>query len=322
MRVKHDKDSKHLARNIALVLLLAVLCIGGVELAACRHFAPETYDRIVAPARYAVSVMVDTGKAALDAAGQFCQAAGNKALELAGWATQQAGRAAQQAAAFWERLTADPVEILQVIKETPEPEPSFYLPAGDPPLTEVLEADGKQILTGGTVDIVYYCQSDEQWADQLYGTDPIGPYGCGPTAMAMVVASMTDTDTDPALMAAWAAEHGYWARRSGSYHSIIQGTARAFGLEATAIDERTADAVRRELYSGHILAALVGPGHFTTGGHFILIRGVTLSGDVLVADPNSLERSLEVWNPQIILDELSSARDSGAPLWVLSQPGT
>lgn len=321
MRVKKGKDSNHLARNIALVLLLAVVCIGGVELAACRHFAPETYDRIVAPARYAAAVAVDTVKAAADAAGRFCQAVGAKASELA-------GQAARQAAAFWELLTAEPEETVPVEEETQEPQepqepaPSPYLPAGDPALTEVLEADGRQILTGGTVDIVYYCQSDEEWTDQPYGTDPIGPYGCGPTAMAMAVASMTDTDTDPAQMAAWAAEHGYWARRSGSYHSIIQGTARAFGLEAEAISERTADAIRWELYSGHILAALVGPGHFTSGGHFILIRGITLSGDVLVADPNSLERSLQTWDPQIIVDELSSARDSGAPLWVLSRPGT
>ena len=64
----------------------------------------------------------------------------------------------------------------------------------------------------------------------------------------------------------------------------------------------------------------MGKGHFTTGGHFILIRGVTLSGDVLVADPNSLERSLQTWDPQLILDELSSARDHGAPLWILSAP--
>ena len=316
-----NRNSNHMVRNIALVVLLAVICIGGVELAACRHFAPETYDRIVAPVRYAAAVAVNAGKAAVDtavdAAGRFCRAVGTKATELA-------GQAAHQAAALWEQLTAGPEEIVLVLEETlePDPSPSFHLPAGDPALTEVLEADGRQILTGGIVDIVYYCQADEAWADQLYGTDPIGPYGCGPTAMAMAVASMTDTDTDPAQMAAWAAENGYWARRSGSYHSIIQGTARAFGLDAEAIGERTADAIRRELYSGHILAALVGPGHFTEGGHFILIRGVTLSGDVLVADPNSLERRLVAWDPQIIIDELSSARDSGAPLWVLSRPGT
>lgn len=319
VRVKKSKGSNHLTRNIILAVLLAVLCIGGVELAACRHFAPEAYDRIVAPARYAATVAADTGKAAVDAAGHFFQAAGTKARLLAAQAAQQAGL-------LWERLTARPegplLEEVEIQKQEPEPAASYHPPAGDPLLTELREEDGKQILTGGAVDMVYYCQADEEWASQPFGTDPIGPYGCGPTAMAMVVASMTDTDTNPAQMAAWAAEHGYWARQSGSYHSIIQGTARAFGLEAEAISERTVEEMRRELSYGHVLAALVGPGHFTKGGHFILIRGVTLTGDVLVADPNSLERSLEVWDPQIILDELSSARDNGAPLWVLSEPGT
>ena len=71
-----------------------------------------------------------------------------------------------------------------------------------------------------------------------------------------------------------------------------------------------------------MLVSLMGKGNFTTGGHFILIRGMTLSGDVLVADPNSLERSLQTWDPQLILDELSSARNSGAPLWAVSVPTT
>ena len=70
--MKPNKGSGRLARNIILVVLLAVLCIGGVELAACRHFAPDTYERIVAPVRYAAAVTVDAGKAALDAAGRFC----------------------------------------------------------------------------------------------------------------------------------------------------------------------------------------------------------------------------------------------------------
>lgn len=319
MRVKQGKGSKHLTRNIVLAVLLALLCIGGVELAACRHFAPEAYDRIVAPARCAAAAAADAGKAAVDAAVRFCQTVGGKAASLASQAAHQAGL-------LWERLTAKPEESIpeevEPQRQDPEPAFSYHLPAGDPLLTEVRESDGKQILTGGAVDIVYYCQADEEWADQPYGTDPIGPYGCGPTAMAMAVASMTDTETDPAQMAAWAVENGYWARRSGSYHSIVRGTAQAFGLNAEALTERTVDAVQRELNSGRILVALVGPGHFTNGGHFILIRGATLTGDVLVADPNSLERSLEVWDPQIILDELSSARDNGAPLWVLSAPGT
>lgn len=310
--MKPNKKSGRLVRNIILVLLLAVLCIGGVELAACRHFAPDTYERIVAPVRYAAAVTVDAGKAALDAAGQFCAGVAGKAMEGLHWAGRQMLALGDWAADTWVDFTQGP--LLSIPEVTPEPD---EVPPTDPPVTQVLEAGGKRLLTGGLWDVVYYCQSDEEWADQLYGTDPIGPYGCGPTAMAMAVASMTNTDTDPAKMAAWAADHGYWARRSGSYHSIVRGTAQGFGLEAQAVTQRTPEELRNILSSGGIVVALMGKGHFTTGGHFILLRGTTLTGEILVADPNSLERSLQTWDPQLILDELSSARDNGAPLWSL-----
>lgn len=45
--------------------------------------------------------------------------------------------------------------------------------------------------------------------------------------------------------------------------------------------------LRQDLSSGHIFVALMGSGHFTSSGHFILLRGVTLDGKILVADPNS-----------------------------------
>ena len=79
-----------------------------------------------------------------------------------------------------------------------------------------------------------------------------------------------------------------------------------------------ADDLLQQLASGKIMVALMSKGHFTQKGHFILLRGATLDGQVLVADPNSPERSLMAWDPQIILDELSASRDSGAPLWLLS----
>ncbi len=308
--MKQDKGSGHLVRNILLAALLAALCIGGVELAACRHFAPETYDRIVAPVRWAASAAADMGRTALDAAGAFFRAAGDQAVKFAGWTSRQL-------TALWEGLTGGQEEADLPPDPTPSPPP-----ATDPPVTQVMEVGGRQILTGGVADVVYFCQSDPEWADQPYGTDPIGPYGCGPTAMAIAVATLTDEDTDPAKMAAWAVEHGYWARRSGSYHAIVQGTARGFGLEAEAVTERTVEELYDRLSSGHMMVALMGKGHFTDGGHFILLRGMTLTGEILVADPNSLERSLELWDPQLILDELSSARDHGAPLWSLSVSDT
>lgn len=323
--VKKDGRSKHTKRNIVLAALLAVLCIGAAELAACRHFEPELYERIVAPARYTAAAAADTGRAGLNAAGRFIQAAGH----AAGQFFQSAGKAisdlavwtGEQAAAFWEDLTTPktPPEPPADSDSSDSPVPSAAppVPATPAPVTELLEVAGKQILTGGSVDVTYFCQSSDEWKDLPYGTDTIGPYGCGPTVMAIAVASLTDTDTDPAVMAAWAVEHGYWARRTGSYHSIVLGTARSFGLVAEPFTSRDADDVLDALSQGKMLVALMGPGHFTSGGHFILLRGITPDGEVLVADPNSPENSLTPWDSQLILDELSSSRDHGAPLWAL-----
>lgn len=190
----------------------------------------------------------------------------------------------------------------------------------DPAITELKTQGEQQVLTGGPVEIIYYQQGDERWGDLRYGSDRISTHGCGPTAMAMVVSSMTDTLIDPPSMSQWAVEHGFWARHSGSYHSIVIGTAEAFGLHAVSFPSRNADELREALFSGKLLVALMGPGHFTQNGHFIILRGVTLSGDILVADPASAERSLTAWDAQLILDELSASTADGSPLWLISLP--
>ena len=302
--MKQKPRTNHRKRNIVLIVLLALLCVCGAELAACRFFAPDLYERIVSPVRRTASA----------------------AVELCVSAAQSAVQSAQD---LGQRLQAS-----LAARSTPEPEPepesqmagdptlTDVLPVSDPSITELVLTGGQFYLTGGTLEIVYFNQGDEPWASQPYGSDNIGGYGCGPTAMAMVVASMTDTQTDPALMSQWAADHGYWARRSGSYLSIVEGTAQAHGLQAESFPGRTPDELLEELLSGKVLVALMGPGHFTNRGHFILLRGVTLSGQVLVADPNSAERSLSVWDPQLILDELSKSTNNGAPLWSIAQPET
>ena len=58
---------------------------------------------------------------------------------------------------------------------------------------------------------------------------------------------------------------------------------------------------------------------FRSGGHFILLRGVTPEGQVLVADPASRERSLMPWDLDLIVSELSKTRSNGSPFWLISQ---
>ena len=192
----------------------------------------------------------------------------------------------------------------------------------DPAVTELVVRDGQEVLTGGSVEVAFFCQGEEPWASQPFGPDEIGRFGCGPTAMSMLVTSLTGEVVDPAEMAALTAQAGYCAPGSGSYLSIVEGAAAAFGLEVEPVRDFSPDQLCQDLASGSLFVALMGPGHFTKGGHFILLRGVTLEGTVLVADPNSRERSLTAWDPELLLSELSASRSSGAPLWRFPAPAS
>ena len=95
------------------------------------------------------------------------------------------------------------------------------------PSTNTITALGDVRFTDGATDVVYFNQLDERYANQPYGTDHIGGYGCGPTSLAIVVSSLTSETVDPVQMARWAYEHGYWCSKSGSYHTLIPGAAQA-----------------------------------------------------------------------------------------------
>lgn len=294
------KRPRKLHKNLLLTLFLALFCVGGTELAFCYHFSPALYhtitDPVVVPVRRAAVQTHDWITGQIDAwkFQQLCRQARDNMVELA-------------AEYHHPRPVLLPQEAHIVIPEPSEP------PA--PVLTEFIQQDGNTILTGG-VPCVYYNQGDPEWKDKLYGSDPIGPYGCGPTAMAIVVSSLTDRPMDPAQMADWAYQHGYWCSGSGSYHSIVQGTSDAFGLACSQVPDCDASTLYSHLSGGGMAVAMVGPGHFTDNGHFIVLHGSTLNGKVLVADSNSRENSLALWDPQLILDESSSG--SGTKLWLIS----
>lgn len=304
--------------RILIAFLLAIFCIGIAELAACRYFDPGTYDKIVAPVRRCSAFIQRT---AVDTA--------RRSVEITLFAADQTAKATLSFAAgvqtsiqnTWSDAVVFLSSTLESFERQSAEEPTIVGDVDSDPSATKLRKDGNTLfLTGGSRETVYFNQGDELWASQPFGADNIGRYGCGPTAMAMVVASLTDFETDPAVMAQWAFEHGYWARKSGSYLSIIQGTADAYGLPASSVTEKTPEALTDILSNGNYIVALMGPGHFTKGGHFIILRGVTLDGQVLVADPSSLERSLTAWDPALILEELSHSTAHGAPLWKIAPP--
>mgnify|MGYP003483381476 FL=1 len=54
----------------------------------------------------------------------------------------------------------------------------------------------------------------------------------------------------------------------------------------------------------------MGPGHFTKGGHFIVLTGISEDGRITVADPNSEQRSNQTWDVNTIVNE-------GKQIWAI-----
>lgn len=182
--------------------------------------------------------------------------------------------------------------------------------------TQGIPSLGNVTFTDGATEVVYYNQLDKQYCNKPYGTDHIGGYGCGPTSMAIVVSSLTDKTVDPVAMSKWAYENGYWCSKSGSYHSLIPGAAKHWGLTVEGCTAAEPQRIIDALSSGKLVVALMTKGHFTSGGHFMVLRGVQ-DGKILVADPASYQRSQKAWDFNIILNEASRRASSGGPFWII-----
>lgn len=148
--------------------------------------------------------------------------------------------------------------------------------------------------------VVYY-QTDKRWASQPYAVKgevtTVGASGCGPTAMAMVLATWADKRVTPATECAWALKNGFKALRHGTYYAYFAPAARRYGLSCTQLNGASiAGQVNHPLHAtvlaavkaGDLVIACMGPGNWTRGGHFILLWDVDVQKDIaFVNDPAS-----------------------------------
>lgn len=290
---------RHIVRNMVLFLLIAALLFCAMGLVFLRVRLPTLYDAIADELTSSAQQLVARLRWRFDRRTVRFSAGSDVALLRFPLPEEP----------------ALPVEELQVVDE---PEPEEPVEPAKPSVTDLILAQDVETLTGGNCLLVYYNQLDPEWAGKPFGWDPIGGYGCGPVSLSMVVSSLTGQIVNPEEMAAWTGSQGYSAPRSGSYLSIVEGTASYYNLNCTPVSTLDAETLRDTLRSGGLMIALMGPGHFTRRGHFIVLRGVTEDGSILVADPANRDKCLIEWDPQLIINELSGSRSSGAPLWFLT----
>lgn len=163
-------------------------------------------------------------------------------------------------------------------------------------------------IYGNGLDIPHYLQYDSRWWDYPYGTSNVKSCGCGPTSTAMVFSYLMDRAVLPTEIVDWTRTQtqSYYVAGIGANWSLFPDVSQAYGINCSQISV-SASALISALSSGKPIIASMRPGTFTRGGHFIVLRGITNEGKILVNDPNDndyekrfFEREFAI---QLILNE-------------------
>lgn len=201
-------------------------------------------------------------------------------------------------------LGAWPEELLDLLEKNPEAK-DFVL---NYPLKKDLEAeiDLSEYLNNDEVPLLL--QWDERWGYTEYAGELMGLSGCGPTCLSMVcLYLLDDASYAPRYIAQFATENGYSVSGNGSSWTLISEGGEKLGLDVTEIplDENR---IIRNLEVGNPIICVMGPGFFTSTGHFIVMTEYE-DGYVKVNDPNSPNRSEQTWKLTEVMEQIRN-------LWV------
>lgn len=149
-----------------------------------------------------------------------------------------------------------------------------------------------------------YNQYDRTWRDLPYSSSTIGESGCGPAAMAMIITNITKQTVTPVDTADYAAQIGMYVEGVGSKWEIGPRLAKQWGLQSEPI-EKDINAITAALREGKlIITAGKGAKPFTSGGHILVIRGVTADGKFRIGDSGHRDTSEKDWDPQFIINNI------------------
>lgn len=143
---------------------------------------------------------------------------------------------------------------------------------------------------------VSYLQTDARWKNKPYKTvgenTTIGHSGCGPTAAAMLIETITGQKFTPEDACNWSMANGYKALGNGTYYGYFKPQFAAHGIDCDMLnwvktygkpDHANHKKVEEMLKQGYYFIALMGPGLWTTSGHFVVLWWQ--DGKMCILDP-------------------------------------
>ena len=118
-----SSQKPHYGRKMAGIFLLAFLCIGTVELAVCKFEEPKLFEKITDPIIAFLGNTTENGKQ---------------------WMKEM----------IQTYSKTEPIERISVAAE-------IDTEANNPNITKFIQRENYELLTGGTIDIIYYNQEEE-----------------------------------------------------------------------------------------------------------------------------------------------------------------
>lgn len=156
---------------------------------------------------------------------------------------------------------------------------------------------------------VDYKQNDSRWGGLSYAVDgeisTIKSAGCGPTALADVLAAIVSPYIDPVTLAAWARYNNYKVKNNGTSYSFFVPCAAAYGLKVRRLNtvnlyNQPTHAIHAQalaaLKEGNWIIACMGKGLWTSSGHYVVAYGYA-DDKVYINDPASTKaaRACNIW---------------------------
>ena len=194
-----------------------------------------------------------------------------------------------------------PESLILLLERNPETEQfvlEYPLKKDDSPAIDLSEYN-----TSDSVPL--FMQWDQRWGYLDYGDGIAGITGCGPLCLSMAAFYLTGSEEySPEKMLDFAARNGYYASGYGSSWTLISEGAVKLGFDVTElplVKKRIFD----NLEAKNPIICVMGPGDFTTTGHFIVLTG-TENGLIQVNDPNSTENSKKLWHYEDIEGQIKN----------------
>lgn len=203
------------------------------------------------------------------------------------------------------RYSSYPESLIELLQRNPETE-RFVL---EYPIKKDAAVDVDLSAYEDSDAVPLFLQWDQQWGYLPYGSDVAGLTACGPVCLSMAAWYWTGDDAfSPDKMIAFATENGYYSPGNGSSWTLISEGGVKLGFDVTEIP-LVESRIIKNLEVGNPIICAMGPGDFTTSGHYIVMVGYE-NGMIRINDPNSVANSEKLWSYDQIADQIRN-------LWVI-----